>query len=117
MINLENKININKYVSFHDFIYIFIYALVSFFYVDYIAKSDFGIIFSILLFLVFIFISLKDLSLGIMVSIFYAIIIVEYPRDILDIYELLQLTKDVNYNTLGSLKIGPFTLLVYLFFL
>lgn len=116
MLNLENKININIYFSFRDFIYIFICALISFFYVDYIARFDFGIIFSILLFLIFIIISLRNLSLGIIVSIFYAIIIVEYPRDILDTYELVQITKDVNYNTLGTVKIGPFTLLVYLFF-
>lgn len=94
---------------------VFTFALISFFYIDYIASSSFGIVFSLILFFIFVFVSLNNLTYGIILSLFYSIVTMEFPRDILDVYGLVG--NDIYYNVINTVKIGPLTLLVYLFFI
>lgn len=103
-------------MSFKYFSYIVILAMLSFIYIDYLSISSFGSLFSFVLFFIFIFISIKNLSLGILICIFYSIVVLEFPRDILDVYDALQLSNEMSFNVLNTVKISPFTLLVYLFF-
>lgn len=98
-------------------IYIFILSIISFLYIDYISLLSLGVYVSIFLFIFLSFISLKNLSLGIILSLFYSITIMEFPRNILDVYEALQVDKALYYNVMNTVKIGPLTLLVYLFFI
>jgi hypothetical protein len=101
----------------NNLIHILSLAIISFIYVDYIAAMPLGIILSLIIFIIFTFISIKNLSMGIILSLFYAITTMEFPRDILDVYEALQASNEVYYNVVNTVKIGPFTLLVYLFFI
>jgi len=101
----------------NNIVFVLFLSILSFFYIDYIASTSWGIIISLVLFTLFSWISLKNLSFGIVLSLFYAITTMEFPRDILDTYEALQSGNDVYYNVINTVKIGPFTLLVYLFFL
>ena len=92
-------------------------VIATFFYVDFLSKSSFGIFISLFLFCAFIVISCLDLSKGIIFSIIYGIIVIEFPRDILDVYTALQVKENtVQYNVLNSVKVGPFTLFLYLVF-
>ncbi len=92
-------------------------AIATFFYVDIFSKSSVGIFASLLLFSTLGVISCLNLSRGIIFSIIYAIIVIEFPRDILDVYSALQVENTIQYNVLNSVKIGPFTLFLYLVFL
>lgn len=103
-------------MSIKYFGYIAILSIISFIYIDYLAISSFGFLASFFLFFICIFISIKNLSFGILILIFYSITILEFPRDILDVYDALQLTNEMSYDVLNTIKIGPFTLLVYLFY-
>jgi len=96
-------------------IHIFFLSLISFLYIDYIAITSFGIMFSLCLFLFFIIVSIKNLQLGIVLTLFYALTTMEFPRDVLDMYDVLQVTNEATYNVINTVKIGPLTLLVYLF--
>ncbi|WP_103866240.1 hypothetical protein [Aquimarina sp. I32.4] len=95
---------------------IFLIALFTFLYVDFWSHSWLGILVSVLLFIVFSTISLLDLSKGIIITLLYSLLIIEFPRDILDVYSALQVENTIQYNVLNTVKIGPFTLFVYLVF-
>ena len=101
----------------NNLIYILSLAIISFIYVDYIAALPLGNTISLIIFTIFIFISIRNLSLGIILSLFYGITTMEYPRDILDVYSALQVTNTVSYNVMNTITIGPLSLLVYLFFI
>ena len=62
-------------------------------------------------------ISFLNLSKGILLTLLFGILLIEFPRDILDVYSALQVEKSVQYNVLTTVKIGPFTLFVYLILL
>lgn len=100
-----------------NFFIIFFLSAVTFSYVDFISKSSFGVLFSIFLFVFLLIISVKNLDYGIILAIAYSLLVVEFPRDILDAYEDLQVYGIQSYNVINTVKIGPFTLLVYLLFI
>ncbi len=87
------------------------------FYIDFFSKNQSGTAISLLLFAILLTISITNLSTGIIATWSAAVLIPEFPRDILDVYSELQVEKTLNYNTIASTTIGPLTLLHYLFFL
>lgn len=91
-----------------------ILLLVSFciaYFLDKIAFLGIAKYINYILFCIVFFISLKDFELGIVVIFSLCLLFLEYPRDILNLYEDLQITNDVQYFTLASQSIAHFTLL------
>lgn len=93
--------------------YIF-FSIFSVFYIDYLAKTSLGSFISIILFFLLIvsafYFPLKSFKYFI---ILYATI-PSVPRNILDVYDSLQITGDVSYNTLTSLPLAGISLIQYL---
>ncbi len=90
-------------------------AFVLTFYIEIAATSNAGTILSLLLFVFLASLSIKNLPDGIAAAFLIAVLVPENPRDILDVYEALQVEKSVQYNVISSVSIGPGSLLLHLF--
>lgn len=105
-------------INKHKFKYITLFSFISFsafIYVDYLAFLSIGKYISYILFLFIILLSLYKLSYGIVFTLFLSIFISEFPRDILNLYSDIQVSKTTEYNVLSTIVVFKFTLLNILF--
>ncbi|PIS45052.1 MAG: hypothetical protein COT22_07280 [Ignavibacteria bacterium CG08_land_8_20_14_0_20_37_9] len=84
-------------------------------YIDHLAFTSAGLVISYLIFFTNLCVSLYRLSWGIVLTLFLGFFIVDYPRDILNLYTELQVEKSTNFYVLGSVTISKLTLLNILF--
>lgn len=88
-------------------------------YIEHLSKSAAGIAISVALFAGLAYVSFRSLRHGIVLTWVAGVLIPEFPRDILDVYEALQASSgDVRkYYVLSSITVGPGSMLVVLFIL
>src|SRR6267143_6510553 len=75
-------------------------------YIEFLSKSVAGTAVSLGLAALLLLTSLVSLSHGIVLAWIAAVLIPEFPRDILDVYEALEATGSADeYNVLSSVKV------------
>lgn len=99
--------------------FVFIISLIigisTYLYIDHLAFNSAGLVISYLIFLASLCVSLYRLSWGIVLTLFLSFFIVDYPRDILNLYAELQVEKSTNFFVIGSVTVSGLTLLNILF--
>ena len=93
--------------------YIF-FSIFSVFYIDYFAKTSLGSFISIILFLLLVISAFYSPLRSFKYFIILFATIPSYPRNILDVYDGLQITGDVSYNTLTSVPLAGVSLIQWL---
>lgn len=101
----------------YSFLFVPLLSGFLYFYGEIVTPTDAGIYASIVIFGLTALLSLVRLHLGIAVTLCLAILVPEYPREILDVFEALTVEKSISYNSTGSVYLGPFTLIAWLFLL
>lgn len=96
---------------------IFLIAAFLFLYIEVLSTSSIGTAVSFGLFFLLAVVSMVSLKHGIILTWVAAVLIPEYPRDILDVYDALQVTGEVQYNVISSVSVGPGSLILHLFIL
>ena len=99
----------------NNIVLIFFVALFGFIYVDYLSLTEIGTYVSLLIFIVVILISISRLDVGIVLVLFLSFYISEFPRNIVDNYNEIQISKTVAYNVLSTVSLSSFTLINLLF--
>lgn len=91
----------------------FLIASILFYYLEILAATSAGKIFSLLLFLLILYSLVRKTSFGIFILIATSFLVPEFPRDILLSYDDIS-TGTAIYNTLSTVKVGLGTLLLSL---
>lgn len=91
-----------------------LFSIFSVFYIDYFAKTSLGSFISILLFLLLVISAFYAPLKSFKYFIILFATIPSYPRNILDVYDSLQITGDVSYNTLTSVPLAGVSLIQWL---
>ena len=83
------------------------------YYIEFLAKSDAGTVLSVGVAVCLIATSTVSLKHGIVLAWVAAVLVPEFPRDILDVYEALEARSSVEqYNVLSSVNVGPASLIL-----
>lgn len=97
------------------FLFAVLYGAFVVVYTDYLAYQASGKIISIALAGVILAASLVDVRAGLYAALLVMFSMPTFPRDILDIYTELQLTKDIEFHSIKYLSIAGFTLAQWVF--
>lgn len=90
------------------------FALFSVFYIDYFAPSAIGQVVSLLLFVYILWLLLKRPCLAFQFYLILFAVIPPFPRNILDVYEHLQVTQTITYNTVTSMPLAGIGMIQWL---
>lgn len=81
------------------------FALFSILYIDYFASSALGQIISLSLFFYLLWLLLRKPSVAFQYYLILFAVIPSFPRNVLDVYEHLQVTQTIAYNTITSMPL------------
>jgi len=96
-------------------VFVFFYSLFLLIFTDYLAYEKTGAIISILFTLLVLAVSIFSFKYSLLLGLFLLFTFPTYPRDILDIYSLLQEAKVVKFYSIKYMSVAGFTLGQWLF--
>lgn len=98
-------------------LYSLVFSFASVIYIDVLALDSRGVYVSLVLFCAVALLAIFRTELAILLVIIIQITIPAYPRNILDVYSELQVTKSVAFNTICSISVAKLSLIQHLTFL
>lgn len=86
-----------------DYRFCTIISLLSILYIDYFAKNAIGYIITLAIFIYLIYYSFKNLFNSFKIFIILFTVLPPFPRNILDVYEHIQVTHTISYNVITGM--------------